>query len=124
EMHLNRLADALEAYKKVEGPHQPEAQQRIANLTAKKLEIVTERKFRTNEKPRIKLTTRNLETVTVKLYRIDLTDYFRKMHLATGVESLDIALIDPDKSWEQKIEGYEKYRRFDQQIEIPMEGAG
>ncbi|MFN0050915.1 MAG: MG2 domain-containing protein, partial [Planctomycetales bacterium] len=121
---LARLADSLEAYKKVEGAYQGEAQQRIANLTAKQLEIVTERKFRTNEKPRITLGTRNLENVTVKLYRIDLTDYFRKMHLATGVESLDIALIDPDKSWEQKIDNFEKYRRLDQTVEIPIEGPG
>lgn len=124
EVHLGKLAESLEAYKKVVGPHQGAAQQRIANLTAKQLEIVTERKFRSNEKARIKLTTRNLESVSVKLYRVDLTDYFRKMHLATGIESLDIALIDPDKSWEHKIEKFDKYRRIDEQIEIPVDGPG
>ncbi len=124
EERLNKLGDALEAYKKVAGQHQGEAQQRIANLTAKQLEIVTERKFRSNEKPTIKLSTRNLENVTIKLYRIDLTDYFRKMHLATGVESLDIALIDPDKTLEHKVEKYENYRRIDEQVEIPVEGPG
>lgn len=124
EDRLGRLTEALEAYKKVEGQHQPQAQQRIANLTAKQLEIVTERKFRSDEKPQIKLSARNLESVTVKIYRIDLADYFRKMHLATGVESLDIALIDPDKSWEYKVEGYEKYRRLEQSLEIPVDGPG
>ncbi|MBI3866706.1 MAG: tetratricopeptide repeat protein, partial [Planctomycetia bacterium] len=124
ENHLGKLAEALEAYKKVEGKHQAQAHQRIAALTSKQLEIVTERKFRSNEKPRIKLTTRNLENVSIKLYRVDLADYFRKMHLATGVESLDIALIDPDKTWEHKVESYEKYRRTDQQVEIPVEGPG
>ncbi len=124
EERLGRLVDALEAYKKVEGQHQGEAQQRIANLTAKQLEIVTERKFRSNEKPRIRLSTRNLENVSIKLYRIDLADYFRKMHLATGVESLDIALIDPDKTLDHKVEKYEKYRRIDEQVEIPVDGPG
>ncbi len=124
EVRLNKLADALEAYKKVVGAQQVEAQQRIANLTAKQLEIVTERKFRSNEKPKLKLSTRNLENVTVKLYRIDLTDYFRKMHLATGVEALDIALIDPDKTWEHKVENFEKYRRIEEQLEIPVDGPG
>ncbi len=124
EERLNKLADALEAYKKVEDQHQPEAQQRIANLTAKQLEIVTERKFRSNEKPTIKLSTRNLESVTIKLYRIDLADYFRKLHLATGVESLDIALIDPDTTTEHKVAKYESYRRIDEQVEIPVEGPG
>jgi uncharacterized protein YfaS (alpha-2-macroglobulin family)/outer membrane protein assembly factor BamD (BamD/ComL family) len=124
ENHLGKLADALEAYKKVEGKHQVQAQQRIANLVAKQLEIVTERKFRSNEKPRIKLTTRNLENVSIKAYRVDLADYFRKMHLATGVESLDIALIDPDKTWEHKVENFEKYRRTEQVVEIPVPGPG
>src|SRR4029077_1479662 len=52
------------------------------------------------------------------------TDYFRKMHLATGVESLDIALIDPDKTLDHKVEQYEKYRRIDEQVEIPVDGPG
>src|SRR5207302_11231446 len=124
EVRLNKLAEALEAYKKVEGAHQAEAQQRIANLTAKQLEVVTERKFRSNEKPRIKLSTRNLENVTLKLYRIDLTDYFRKMHLASGVEALDIELIDPDKTIEHKVGKYEKYRRSDEEVEVPVDGPG
>lgn len=124
EVHLGKLAEALEAYKKVDGKHQGEAQQRIAALTAKQLEVVTERKFRSNEKPRIKVTTRNLENVSIKLYRVDLADYFRKMHLATGVESLDIALIDPDKTWEHKVDKFEKYRRTEQAVEIPVEGPG
>src|SRR5262249_27237139 len=58
ETRLARLADALEAYRKVVGPLQPEAQKRIANLTSKQLEIVTERKYRTQEKPQIKITAR------------------------------------------------------------------
>ncbi len=124
EDKLGKLAEALEAYKKVEGKHQPDAQRRIAQLTSKQLEIVTERKFRSDETPRIKVTTRNVENVSVKLYRIDMTDYFRKLHLASGVESLDIALIDPDKTLEQKTADYEKYRRIDQQIEIPVDGPG
>lgn len=124
EEQLGKLADALEAYKKVEGPFQSHSQQRIAALTSKQLEIVTERKFRSDEKPRIKVVVRNIESVSVKLYRIDMTDYFRKMHLASGVESLDIALIDPDKSWDHPTAKYEQYRRIEQQVEIPIDGPG
>ncbi len=58
------------------------------------------------------------------MYRIDMIDYFRKQHLATGVESLDIALIDPDKTWEHKVDGFEKYGRLENEIEIPVEGSG
>ena len=124
EDRLGRLADALDAYKKVTGQYQAKAKQRITKLTTKQLEILTERKFHSDEKAHIKLTTRNLENVTVKIYRIDMVDYFRKMHLATGIESLDIALIDPDKTWEQKVDGYEEYRRLENEVVIPVEDPG
>ncbi len=124
EQNLGKLAEALEAYKKVQGDFQARAQQAIGQLTAHQLHIVTERKFRSNEKAVIKVTTRNIEDLTVKLYRIDMTDYFKKQHLASGVESLDIALIDPDKTWDQKVEGYTQYRRTEQEIQIPVEGPG
>ncbi len=124
EDHLGRLSDALEAYKKVTGDYQANAQQRIANLTAKQLEVVTERKFLTDEAPEIVVTSRNLEKLSIKIYRIDMADYFRKMHLATGIETLDIALIDPDKSWEYEVKDYEKYRQFTNHIPIPNNGPG
>ena len=124
EERLGRLEDALEAYKKVTGQFESKAQERITRLTEPLLEIVTERKFRSDEQPRIKLSTRNLEKVTVKVYRVDMTHYFRKMHLATGIESLDIALIDPDEQFEHEVAGYEQYRRIDADVEVPLESPG
>ena len=124
EERLGKLSEAVEAYRKVTGAAQGEAQQRLAALTSPQLEIITERKFRSTEKPVIKVTTRNLKNVSVKLYRIDLTDYFRKLHLASGVESLDIALIDPDKSIEHVVANYEQYRKLEQAVEIPVDGPG
>ncbi len=124
EDRLGRLKDALEAYKEVTGNQEPQARQRIARLTTPQLEIVTERKFRSDEKPRVKLTTRNLQQLTVKAYRVDMTDYFRKMHLASGIETLDIALIDPDSQFVHAVAGYEQYRRIDSDVEIPVDGVG
>jgi alpha-2-macroglobulin len=124
EEKLGRLKEALEAYKQVAGHLQSQAHERITRLTEPLLEIVTERKFRSDEVPRIRLITRNLEDVSVKVYRVDMTDYFRKMHLATGIEALDIALIDPDEQFEHQIDGYEKYRRIDADVEIPLGGPG
>jgi uncharacterized protein YfaS (alpha-2-macroglobulin family)/tetratricopeptide (TPR) repeat protein len=124
EDQLGRLPEALEAYNKVTGQQQAAAKQRVANLTAKQLEVVTERKFRSNDKPEIVVHTRNVEAVQVKLYRVDMLDYFRKMHLATGVESLDVALIDPDKTVDHSVAGYEKYRRHENRIVLPLDGPG
>lgn len=124
EDQLGQLAESLEAYKKVKGQFEGQAKQRIDNLTAKQLQVVTERKFQSDEKARVRITTRNVEKVSVKMYRIDMVDYFRKMHLATGVESLDIALIDPDKTWEHKVAGFEEYLSLSNEVEIPVEGPG
>lgn len=124
EDKLGQLKEALEAYKQVSGSRQEAAKKRIAALTSPQLEIVTERKFRSDEKPRIRLTTRNVENVTVKVYRVDMADYFRKMHLATGVENLDIALIDPDDQFEHSVKEYEEYRRISGDVEIAADGPG
>lgn len=124
EDRLGLLKEALEAYKQVSGSYQAKSQQRITRLTTPQLEIVTERKFRSDERPVVKLTTRNIEKLTVKVYRIDMTDYFRKMHLASGVETLDIALIDADHQFEHAVGSYEPFRRIDQDVSIPMDGPG
>tara|TARA_R110002073_G_scaffold69905_2_gene173173 strand:- start:1750 stop:10116 length:8367 start_codon:yes stop_codon:yes gene_type:complete len=119
EERLGKLKEALEAYKQVS--NNVRAAQRIRRLTSPTLQIVTERKFRSDEQPRIKLTTRNLENVTVKTYRVDMIDYFRKMHLASGIETLDIALIDPDSQFVHKIENNEQYKQVEGDIEIPVD---
>lgn len=120
---LNRLADAMEEYKKLTwGSQAGPAQQQIALLSNKSLAISTVRVYRSNETPRIGLKTRNLESVEVQIYKVDLETYFRKMHLATGVESLDIALIDPDSQFEHKVADYEKYRLFSSQVDVPLPG--
>ena len=124
EEKLGQLKEALDSYKKVKGGFASQAASRISRLTSPQLTVVTERKFRSDESPRIKLTTRNLESVTVKVYRVDMVDYFRKMHLASGVETLDIALIDPDEQFEHQVGDYTEYRQTDEDIELPIEGPG
>ncbi|MBX3441047.1 MAG: tetratricopeptide repeat protein [Planctomyces sp.] len=124
EERLIRLPEALEAYRTVTGDYQSMAAQRIANLTEAQLELRTDRKFHTDEQPRVHVSLRNVEKVTLKAYQVDLADYFRKMHLATGLESLDVALIDPDKTLEHPVASYEPYRRIEQDIELPVAGPG
>ncbi len=121
EEELGKLSEALEEYKKLDwGPMQSSAQQAIARLTAKSLTVATERIFRSDETPVVKLTSRNLETVTVRAYKVDMETYFRKMHLARGVEKLDIALIDPDTTFEFKIPDYTEYQQSESTVEVPL----
>ena len=125
EEKLGKLDEALKEYRKVTwGNHAAAAQQRIHRLTEKALTIATERAYRTNETPKIKLVSRNIEKVTVRAYSVDLETYFRKMHLAGGVEGLDIALIDPDKSFEFEVPKYAEYQQLENEIEVPLPDEG
>ena len=124
EESLDRRQEAIEAYRKVSGKHEQDAKQRIARLTRPELKLVTKRKFRSDEQASIVLTTRNLENVSVSVYSIDMVDYFRKMHLATAVEQLDIALIDPDDVFHHQVDHYEPFKQIRQDVPIQMDGPG
>ncbi|MFC1715758.1 tetratricopeptide repeat protein [Candidatus Poribacteria bacterium] len=124
EESLRDPEKALAAYRKVTWKtFQGRAKERIRGITEKKLQLVTERSFRTNEPALVKLTLRNIEKVTVNVYKVDLEAYWRKMRSIVGSERLDVALIAPDKTWEYEIPDYGKYVLYEQSIEIPMEGA-
>ena len=121
EKRLDKLDEALEEYRKViRGSAMGEARQAIGRMTGKSMTVATERVFRSDETPKLKLVTRNVESVTVRAYKVDLETYFRKMHLARGIEGLDIALIDPDATFEFKVPKYAKYRQIESAIEVPL----
>jgi len=121
EQKLGKLEEALEEYRKVTwGNYAGQAKQAVARLTAKGMTVATERVFRSDETPVLKLTTRNIEEVTVSAYKVDMETYFRKMHLARGVEALDISLIDPDATFTFKVPDYAKYQELESEIEVPL----
>jgi tetratricopeptide (TPR) repeat protein len=121
EEKLGEFEKALKLYQKVVAERgDAQAQAAIARLTQKALQLSADRVFRTNEKPVVKLKLRNIEQCEVRLYKIDLQAYFRKMHNITGVEGLDVSLIQPDKTWILKPENYAKYKPLEQDVEIPF----
>jgi TolA-binding protein len=121
EKKLDPTAAMAEYVKVTWGSQAGAAQQRIAQLRAKQLRIATERIFRSNETPYIKLDSRNVDKVTVRVYTVDLETYFRKMHLARGIESLDLALIDPDRSFEYTVPDYAEFKPCESRIELKAE---
>ena len=122
---LGQPAEALEAYRKLDwGRYAPQARRAVAQLTAKAFSVATERVFRSDETPAVKLTSRNVEKLNVRVYWLNLETYFRKMHLAGGVERLDIALIDPNRSFEFAVPEYAAYQELANTIPVPLpEGA-
>jgi len=125
EEKIKDLETAIEAYRKLTWSQWAErARQRVAEMNATRLLLVTARIFRTDEPAEVRVDLRNIDRLTVKLYRIDMEDYFRKSHSLRGVEALDLLLIDPDKTLEIEVAGYAKYKPITQQLDIPFEGAG
>jgi TolA-binding protein len=123
EEKLGEFEKALKLYQKLATERgDAQALAAIQRLTQKSLILSSERVFRTNEKSFVKLKLRNIEQCEVRLYKIDLQAYFRKMHGITGVEGLDVSLIQPDKTWTFKPGGYAKYKPSEQDVEIPFNG--
>jgi uncharacterized protein YfaS (alpha-2-macroglobulin family)/TolA-binding protein len=121
EEQFGEYEKALQLYRKLLTEfNYGEANGSIARLTQKSLDLSAERTFRTSEKAVVKLKLRNIEKCSFRMHKIDLQAYFRKMHGITGVEDLDVSLIQPDKTWDFKPEGYAKYKPFDQEVEIPF----
>ena len=121
EEKLGDLTAALEAYRRLTwGSYASRARSRVSVMTQKHLAVRTERKFRTNEPATVKINVRNIEKLTFKQYFLDLEAYFRKTHAIGRMDLLDTDLIQPDKTWQVKIDKYAKYKPIEQDVEIPF----
>ncbi len=123
ETQLRDAEKALEEYRKVGPPLAEAAAAAIARLTAKTLNVETPRVFRSDETPKVRLITRNIEKVSVAVYRLDPEAYFRKTHTLTGVEQLDVALIDPDTTFEFSIPDYRPYVELETFVPVELPGG-
>lgn len=122
EEKLGELEQALATYQRLNwGGSAGQAQQRFQTMTNHSLSVRTERTFRSNEDVFVEVTSRNAPKLRFELYRLNLDAYFRKMHGIGGVEDLDIDLIQPDKTWEEDVGGYAKYKPVTQRIKIPFD---
>lgn len=121
EEKLGDFEKALEQYRRLTwGRSAGEARSRVETMTRKELALSSARTYRTGEPAKVALRTRNIAKVTVKQYTLDLEAFFRKTHGTGNVEDLDIALIQPERTSEFKIEGYAKYKPFEQDVEIVL----
>jgi len=119
--HLGQLEEALATFRRLTwGSWAQPAKARVTMLSQKSLGVATERAFRTNEVAQIAVTSRNIEKVKVSVYPLNLESYFRKTHQLGRIDHLDIDLIEPEKTWEVKFDGYKKYTQLDRKIDIPF----
>jgi len=109
ETKMKDFESAIAEYKKVYGRYKTEAIGRIERMRAKSLNMVTERAFRSDQTPKVKIVTRNIESLSFKAYQVDLKDFFLKQTGSGRVENLDIDLIKPDMEWKSTVKGFVKY---------------
>ena len=125
ETKLGDYDGAIAAYRALTwGPMQTDAQVRIATLSQKSLRARTDRVFRSDEKPSFQLVSRNIETLRVRVYRLQLEDWFRATRQTGQVHELDIEVIAPDITFDSAVPSYVRCRETDRAVEIPTSGPG
>lgn len=70
------------------------------------------------------LTSRNIETVRVRIYRLDLQDYFRATQTVGDVSRLDIEVIAPDQITDSAVKDYVRYRETKREVALPFREPG
>ncbi|MEQ1633848.1 MAG: tetratricopeptide repeat protein, partial [Planctomycetota bacterium] len=116
---------ALLAYRSVTwGSSASVAEGRVARLMQTALRVRTPRVYRSDEQPGFVLTSRNVESVRVRVFRLDLEDYFRATHQATNVHDLDIEVIAADMTFDSRVDGYVRYRETERTVPLPVKEPG
>ncbi|MGV3660009.1 MAG: MG2 domain-containing protein [Prosthecobacter sp.] len=125
--HLDRHEDALATFQRLTwGGWKQLAGERATMMPQRSLALRTPRVFRTNETAQVRVNVRNIEKLKVSRYTLNLEDFFRSRHRldgAGGIGSLDIDLIQPDKTWEVPIKDYLRLKPMEQAIDVPFDDA-
>ncbi len=123
--HKLQFEKGIETFKKVRNnPWYRMAQNEISLLNKKSLNLETKKLFLSNEKPTVHVKSRNIDKLKINVYRLDLKEYFRRNQTLHKVEQLDILLIKPDETYNQKIENYRKYQEFKLDLPLKIDKSG
>ncbi|MBI2922714.1 MAG: tetratricopeptide repeat protein [Planctomycetes bacterium] len=121
---LDDFETAMKELPKVGGSWNPQAQQLLRKLQDKALAMQAERVFNGVETPVVKLTVRNVETVKMRYWSLDLKDYFEKKASTGGLESLEVSIIAPDKEWEVPVKDFRRFKEMKLDVELPKKEPG
>ncbi len=124
EVEKGDPAGAIERFRQVGvDPWKAEAAQRVAVMESRALTVVSPRAFRSGETAHLKVTTRNLETLTFTAFKLNAEAYYRKKQVLGGVGSLDVGLVAPDAEWTVPVKGHAKYKpvesTYDLKVAVP-----
>lgn len=125
EMKLVDFHEAIATYRSCKfGSHQYSSDVRLQEMADESLAVHTERTWRTDEEARIRITTRNIEELTIEIYALDLEAYFRKHLTHRQVEDLDLDLIATDHEITIPVEDYERFKLMQRDFVLPVDGPG
>jgi hypothetical protein len=72
---------------------------------------------------RLLLHLRNLASATIAIYRVRAEDVFTAHGTLAALDSIDVTLVTPERSFPVGVDGYAPYRRFDVPVDLPAEDA-
>lgn len=125
EFRLDDVGAAVQGYSACNfGSFAGRARARLMDMTSPRLQLETERTWRSDETARVKVQTRNLKELSVHVHALDLEAYFRKHLSHQSIEDLDLDLIAPDASFDLKVQDYADFTPLTQDIDIDVEGPG
>jgi len=125
ESRLDQLEEAIGTYTSCDfGSHAGEARSRLWQMTQETLAVRTPRTWRSDEAASVTAELRNVESLQVSIYPLDLEAYFRKHLTHRSIEELDLDLIAPARSYTFEVPDYERYAAVERSIELPVEGPG
>ena len=129
EDDLQRLGDAISAYEQLikKHPRTRQAQQasaRLDRLKRKHLEVRMDRVQGTASAPVLRVETRNIEKLRVRVYRLGIEEYFERKGTLRGVENLQLEIVKPDWTSDWAIDGYKAHRLMEADRPLPVTERG
>ncbi|MBI4582500.1 MAG: tetratricopeptide repeat protein [Planctomycetes bacterium] len=118
-----RLEEAIPAYQRIAGRF-PDAAETIAYFTAVVLEAPAVLRSPLSRQPILEVHYQNLEKAAFKAYRVDLPMLFATRKSLGDLSAIDLAGIDPVKSWETALPGGGSNRRRRLELELPLQDKG
>ncbi len=129
DTRLGRLEEAVATYEDLikkhgDSPYANQARARLDRLKEKELELRMDRVVGSGEEKTIRVRTRNIESLDVRVYRLDLEEYFRRKGTTAGVENLQLEVVKPDKTATWKVDPYQPYAMLEASRIVPVQEKG
>ena len=129
EDDLQRLDEAISGYEELikrypRSREAGEAGARLGRLKDKHLEIRMERVLASSEPAVLRVETRNIDKLSVRVYRLGLEEYFTRKGTLQGVENLQLEIVKPDWTSTWAMDGYKAHYLMEADRPVPVKERG